>query len=110
MTERKSNHDIAIELSRGNQGGFMAALGDTYCRADSRNRARLELAYPEVFDGEPVGKCALFTAALVALCRKHDVQLVTSGYAGLHIYDLKPGELPVYCAGVSDCTSEGSKV
>jgi len=45
-----TNHDIAINISKGNQGSFKAALGDAYCRADNINREKLEQAFPNVFN------------------------------------------------------------
>lgn len=49
----KTNHDIAIEMTSGQRGGFMAALGEAYCLADSNNRAILEEAFEHVFDAAP---------------------------------------------------------
>lgn len=53
MITEKTNQDIAIELCDGTRGGFMAALGTAYCRADSHNRAILEEAFEHVFDAAP---------------------------------------------------------
>lgn len=63
---KKTNQDIAIELSRGLQGGFMASLGDAYCRADSGNRKRLELGFPHVFNSKEPG-AETFEACVLAV-------------------------------------------
>lgn len=44
-----TNHDIALSLLNGRRGGFLAALANAYCVADSGNRKRIESAFPHVF-------------------------------------------------------------
>lgn len=38
-------------------GGFLAALADAWMRGDSKNRARIEAAFPEVVEKFGPGTC-----------------------------------------------------
>lgn len=44
-------HDYVVNyICRGERGGFAAALGDAFCRADSSNQRKLIEAFPNIFD------------------------------------------------------------
>lgn len=45
-----------------------------------------------------------FVHALKALCEEHEVQLALSGYDNLQVWDMKPGDAPIYQQYVEDCT------
>lgn len=45
-----------------------------------------------------------FLLALERLCRQHNVQLAVNGYDWLEVWDLRPGEDPLYAAGIRDRT------
>lgn len=45
-----------------------------------------------------------FVSALRALCIKHSVQLSSSGYDGLQVWDLPEGEDPIYLSVIDNCT------
>ena len=49
-------------------------------------------------------KCRDFLLALKRLCRQHNVQLSVSGYDGMEVWDLRPGEEPIHAAGIEDKT------
>lgn len=52
-------------------------------------------------------KFVRFVAALEALCREHDVQLCTSTYDGLQVWEGNVGgENPIHAAGIEDFTIE----
>jgi hypothetical protein len=61
------------------------------------------------WDKEPSEKARRFVEALEVLCRAHDVQLTTSSYDSLQVWDLRDGEPPVYCAGFDDMTEAAQK-
>lgn len=50
-----------------------------------------------------------FVEALNLLCKEHSVQLCTSGYDGLQVWDLKEGEDPIYSNGIEDKTARADK-
>jgi hypothetical protein len=51
------------------------------------------------------GKATRFLAALLALCREHQVALAVSGYDALQIWDSEVGELDAN--GIQDRTTQG---
>lgn len=57
------------------------------------------------YDAEALSDGALaFVHELEQLCIKHGVQLSTSGYDGIQVWALRPGEQPIHCAGIEDMT------
>ena len=50
----------------------------------------------------------MFVAELKDLCRKHRLQISTSGYDGLEIWPLKDEEEPIHANGIEDMTSPGA--
>lgn len=47
----QDDRSITINAMRAYGGGFVAALADAYERADSKNAARIESAFPDVIAG-----------------------------------------------------------
>lgn len=41
-----------------------------------------------------------FVRELADLCEKHGFQLAVSGYEGIDLWELRPGDDPIYCAGI----------
>ena len=42
--------DIALYYNRGTLGSFSQSLMDLFCRADSQNKIKLGVAYPEYYE------------------------------------------------------------
>jgi hypothetical protein len=47
-----------------------------------------------------------FLEEIEEVCRKHQLQLATSQYDGIDVWNLKDGETPIYSAGIEDKTGE----
>lgn len=47
-------------------------------------------------------KAQAFVREMADLCEKHGFQLATSGYDGIDLWPLKPGDDPIYCAGIEE--------
>lgn len=45
-----------------------------------------------------------FLESLRALCREHECQIATTGYDGLSVWDLPPGDDPIYQGCIVDKT------
>lgn len=50
MTDNAPFYDDALHMMEKIGGSFVKALADCYCRADSKNKARLIAAFPEIFE------------------------------------------------------------
>lgn len=50
-----------------------------------------------------------FSRDLRNLCVAHGVQIGTSGYDSLVVYDLEPGDKPIYMDQIEDRTSSGDQ-
>jgi hypothetical protein len=57
-------------------------------------------------EARAVMKYDKFVAALQQLCREHGVQLATSGYDSLQVWDLDPGDETIFAPGVEDKTNK----
>lgn len=51
-------------------------------------------------------KFTRFVFELEKLCKDHQVQLATSGYDGLQVWDLKAGERAIHVPDIEDKTNE----
>ncbi len=54
-------------------------------------------------------KTRQFLNEIEAVCRKHGMQLTSSGYDGLQVWDLKRGEHPLFFNSVADRTAAKGK-